>query len=124
MRQDNLYLNDIVEAVDAILHFIADAPEEQFLWDDLVQAAVLQKTIVIGEAAARISPELKVKYPNVPWSDIIGFRNIAVHAYFSVDWSIVWVTTQQDAPQLREQIVEILAVEFPQGSDPTSETTS
>lgn len=121
MRPDELYLNDIVEAVDAILRFIADAPEEQFLWDDLVQAAVLQKTIVIGEAATRISSELKQKYPEVPWADIVGFRNIAVHAYFSVDWSIVWVTTQQDAPQLREKIVEILAAEFPHDHDTQSE---
>jgi uncharacterized protein with HEPN domain len=44
----------------------------------------------------------------------VGFRNIAVHAYFAVDWSIVWVTATQDAPQLRQQVSKILAAEFGQ----------
>ena len=115
MRTDELYLTDIVEAVDAIMRFTVDAPEEQFLWDELVQAAVLQKLIVIGEAASRISASIKASYPDIPWSDITGFRNIAVHAYFSVDWSIVWTTVTQDAPALRAQIIEILAAQSPSG---------
>lgn len=35
-----------------------------------------------------------------------------VIAYFVVDWSIVWETATQDAPQLRRQVLEILANEF------------
>lgn len=114
MRPDNLYLADIVEASDAIARFLADFDEESyFLVDELRQSAVLQKLIVIGEAAARISPEVRERHTKVPWADIIGFRNIVVHVYFSVDWSIVWVTATRDVPRLRrqiEQILEIIAV--------------
>ncbi|MFM7582207.1 MAG: HepT-like ribonuclease domain-containing protein [Caldilinea sp.] len=34
---------------------------------------------------------------------------MAVHAYFSVKWEIVWVTATQDVPRLRKRVVEILA---------------
>ncbi|HMQ13692.1 MAG TPA: DUF86 domain-containing protein [Candidatus Competibacter phosphatis] len=44
---------------------------------------------------------------------MVGFRNIAVHAYFSVDWRIVWQTASSDTPQLREQVVRILQTAFP-----------
>ncbi|MXX39698.1 MAG: DUF86 domain-containing protein, partial [Gemmatimonadetes bacterium] len=44
--------------------------------------------------------------------DIIAFRNIAVHAYFSVEWPIVWVTATQEAPELRSKIAHILAEEY------------
>jgi uncharacterized protein with HEPN domain len=44
----------------------------------------------------------------------VGFRNIAVHAYFVVDWSIVWETATQDAPRLQRQVLEILKTEFKQ----------
>jgi uncharacterized protein with HEPN domain len=68
----------------------------------------LQKLIVIGEAAARLSDEFQQKSPEIPWADIVGFRNIAVHEYFAVNWQIVWATATRDVPMLREQISKLL----------------
>ena len=48
------------------------------------------------------------RHQEVDWADIIGFRNIAVHAYFSVEWPIVWETAIGDMPALRTQIKEML----------------
>jgi uncharacterized protein with HEPN domain len=39
---------------------------------------------------------------------IIGFRNIAVHAYFSVDWRIVFVTVTDDLPALKRLIAMLV----------------
>lgn len=109
MRSDRLYLEDIIAAADAIQRFMmAVVSEAAFRDDELRQSAVLQKLIVIGEAAARLSPEFRSQHSPIEWSDIIAFRNIAVHAYFSVDWSIVWVTVQDDVPNLRAQMQTIL----------------
>jgi len=49
----------------------------------------------------------------VEWSDIAAFRNIAVHSYFSVDWSIVFITATKDVPELRRIIADLLAREYP-----------
>lgn len=108
MRSDELYLNDIVDAADAIARFVAGAPEEVFLLSELQQSAVLQKLIVIGEAATRTSQTTRSAHPHIPWQDIAAFRNIAVHAYFSVDWAIVWNTINVDVPILKEQIKRLL----------------
>jgi uncharacterized protein with HEPN domain len=112
MRRDELYLSDIVEAADSIASFLSGRGRDSFLQDDLLRSAVLHKLTVIGEAAARVSADLRERHPEIQWPDIVGFRNIAVHAYFVVDWSIVWVTATQDAPELRRQVLEILADEF------------
>ncbi len=93
--------------LDSIAQFAAGMDEEQFVGDDLVRSAVLHKLAVIGEAAARISSELRQSYPEIPWADIVGFRNIAVHAYFSVNWQIVWNTAVSDAPALKHHIEAI-----------------
>lgn len=114
MRRDELYLRDIVEAADAIAGFVEGVNRKRFIGEDLLRSGVLQKLIVIGEAAANLSPELKARYPDTPWADIVAFRNIAVHAYFSVDWSIVWVAATEEAPELAEQVRDILAQEFPE----------
>ena len=113
MRSDALYLVDIIEAADAIAAFVARVQREAFLEDRLVRSAVLQQLTVIGEAAARLSPALKRRHQEVEWADIVAFRNIAVHAYFSVDWPTVWVAATEDAPALRVQAIGILQAEFP-----------
>jgi uncharacterized protein with HEPN domain len=112
MRPEKLYLVDIVEAADAIQRFIAPLDEADFLQDELRQSGVLQKLIVIGEAAGRLPKAFQATHDEVAWPDIIGFRNIAVHEYFAVMWEIVWETAISDVPQLRHQIAEILATEF------------
>lgn len=108
MRSDDLYLLDIVQSADAIAGFVQGMDERRFVGDDLVRSAVLHKLTVIGEAAARVSGELRQAHPAIPWTDIIGFRNIAVHAYFSVDWRLVWNAAMSDAPALKRDIEGIL----------------
>ncbi len=112
MRTEALYLDDIVEAADAIARFLHDIEKNAFLGDELHQSAVLQKLIVIGEAASRLSTEFQTRHGEIEWPDIIGLRNIAVHQYFGVSWETVWNTAMQDVPLLRAQIAAILAAEF------------
>lgn len=113
MRREELYLADIVEAADAIRGFLGRIGRADFVGNDLVRSAVLQKLLVIGEAAARLPKGFRDSHPAIPWADIVAFRNIAVHAYFSVDWAIVWVTATKDVPELRQAVVEILTSEYP-----------
>ena len=91
MRREELYLTDIVEAADAIQRFIEGIQREDFFGDELRQSAVLQKLIVIGEAAARLPTEFTNRHPEIEWADIAGFRNIAVHEYFAVDLSLIHI---------------------------------
>jgi uncharacterized protein with HEPN domain len=116
MRRDVLYLADIIEAADAIARFVVDVGQESFLHGELLQSAVLHKLTVIGEAAARLSQQFRRRYPEIEWADIVGFRNIAVHAYFSVDWKIVWFAATKDAPELRQRIAEIMSAEYPEST--------
>ena len=58
-------------------------------------------------------PNFKDQYSDIEWRDVIAFRNILVHAYFSVELDIVWETIQQDVPILRDQVTRILE----QGND-------
>ncbi len=108
MRRDDLYLEDIVEAANAIDGFVRDISREDFIGSDLIRSAVLQKLLIIGEAAALLSKPFRNEYVDVPWKDIVGFRNIAIHAYFAVDWKVVWVAATKDAPTLRSMVQEII----------------
>jgi uncharacterized protein with HEPN domain len=112
MRREELYLTDIVEAADSIQKFLSGVNRKNFLRNDLLRSAVLQKLSIIGEAASRLPLKFRTRHSNVEWGDIIGFRNIAVHAYFSVDWAIVWITATKEVPELSQKVAEILAAEY------------
>lgn len=112
-RGDRLYLTDIVEAAQSISHFLdrlGDDRKDEFVKDDLVRSAVLQKLSVIGEAAARVSEPTRRLHPEIPWHQARGMRNFLVHAYFSVDWEIVWTTATESVPKLAAQVGAIIEV--------------
>jgi uncharacterized protein with HEPN domain len=78
----------------------------------MLNSAILQKMTIIGEAAARLPKEFTARFPDIPWVDIVGFRNIAVHEYFAIRWDIAWVAATEDVPALKEKIEKILREEF------------
>lgn len=59
---------------------------------------------IIGEAVRGISPEFRAASPDIPWSDIIGMRNILVHHYFGIDRDAVWNVVERDLPALKRQL--------------------
>lgn len=112
MRHEKLYLTDIVEAARAIEKFIKGVDFSEFEGNEMMNSAVLQKLTIIGEAASKLPKTFTKRFPEIPWKDIIGFRTIAVHAYFAVRWDIVWVAASEEAPTLRKQVAKILRDEF------------
>ncbi|MBF0137632.1 MAG: DUF86 domain-containing protein [Magnetococcus sp. DMHC-1] len=116
MRHESLYLTDMLEAAQAIRRFIARTTPEAFVNDDLIRSAVLQKLIVIGEAAARLPKSYRERHPNIPWIDVIAMRNLVVHAYFSVEWEIIWNTATLDVPELEQALVIMFADTAADGS--------
>lgn len=108
MRRERLYLLDMIEAAEAIARFMRGMGRADFLNNELVQSAVLQKLALMGEAAAHLSRELRERHSGIEWRDIVAFRNIAIHEYFAVDWEIVWTAATVDAPLLRAQVSRIL----------------
>lgn len=112
MRPEKLYLTDIVEAAQSIERFLRGTDFNEFEQNEMMNSAVLQKLTVIGEAAGHLPKEFTKRFSNIPWVDIVGFRNIAVHEYFAIRWDIAWVAATEEVPVLKEQIAKILQEEF------------
>jgi len=63
---------------------------------------------ILGEAASKIGPEVRAKFPAIPFPKIISMRNRLIHAYFDVDLDIVWTTVSDDLPELSRALDEAL----------------
>ena len=105
--KDRNKLQDILDAINMIESYSVSSYKE-FLEDSRTQDAILYNLIIIGEAASRISDQYKEKHPEVPWSAMIGTRNIVVHGYDQVKLQIVWEILQRDLSSLKSQINSIL----------------
>lgn len=112
MRREELYLRDVIEAADHITAFLANADFPAFRESELIRSAIVQKLAVMGEAAARLSDEMRARHCEVPWPRLVAFRNILVHAYFGIDWDVVWQAATREVPALRTQVASILHSEF------------
>jgi uncharacterized protein with HEPN domain len=104
---DRKRLLDIVDAIEAIEAYSVSSYDE-FLADAKTQDAILYNLIIIGEAANQISDEFQEQYSEIPWSSMIGTRNIIVHGYDQVKLQIVWKILQQDLGTLKSEINKVL----------------
>ena len=68
----------------------------------------MRKLAIIGEASRQVPSHIKDQYPLVPWRKINSLRNKLIHEYFEVDIEIVWNVCQNDLPELKATLAEIL----------------
>jgi uncharacterized protein with HEPN domain len=108
MRDYQFYIQDILVAMNSIERFIAGMDRRAFEADDKTSSAVIRKLEVIGEAAKNIPDEVKTANPQVPWSEMAGMRDRLIHAYFGIDYGLVWTAIVDRIPKIKPLILEIL----------------
>ena len=62
--------------------------------------------IIVGEAAKRLSAAFKKRHAAVPWKNIAGFRDKAVHDYSAMNIAVVWDTVVEDLPFLYRELTK------------------
>lgn len=88
MRDERERLLDIQEAIERIEKYAAHG-KAAFEQDELLQTWIVHHIQIIGEACRALPDEFQARYAGVPWSDIIGMRNILIHHYFGIDLEAV-----------------------------------
>jgi uncharacterized protein with HEPN domain len=107
-RNDLLYLHDIYEATAKIEEFVGKMSYDEFSKDEKTQYAVIRAFEIIGEASKKIGQDLKETYSELPWREMSGMRDKLIHEYFGVNTEVIWKTTIEDIPTLRNQIKTII----------------
>jgi len=109
MKRDyRLFLKDIIQAMEAIEKFVEGMDFEQFIGDDKTSSAVIRKFEILGEAAKNIPNWIREKYPHIPWRRIVGMRDRLIHAYFGIDYKLVWDAIKVEIPKLKPELEKIL----------------
>ncbi len=113
-RDPRLYLEDIRDCCGKVLRYTEVMTLEQLAAGERTFDAVMRNLEITGEAARHVPPEIKDRHPEVEWRSIAGFRDVAIHAYPTIDAEIVWDIVRRKAPELLQQVERILATDFPE----------
>lgn len=108
MERDRTYLLDILQAAKLAISYVGDKTEQEFLADIQCQDSVIRRCEIIGEAARRVSEATRKEYPELPWSQMIGMRNVLIHEYDDVDLAIVWRTVRIELPRIVKYLEKVL----------------
>ncbi len=107
MRDPKERLLDILDAIVAIERH-RGRDKVAFERDELLQVWFLRHLQIIGEAARALPGDVQALAPEVPWSKIVGMRNILVHGYFDIDTDIVWDAATRDVPTIKPAVERLL----------------
>lgn len=109
-RDPRAYLWDVQQAADAIERFVVGLDAASYAQNEMIHTAVERKFEIIGEALNRLSklsPDLAGRVPHL--SEIIGFRNVLIHGYATIDHARVWEIVETSLPALRNAVSALLA---------------
>ena len=105
---DPAYLWDMRKAARETIQFIAEVDLRGFLADRRLLLVVERELEIIGEAARRVSDAFKEEHPEIPWSGIIGQRNIIAHDYGDIDSVLIWGVATGRLPALVARLDRLL----------------
>jgi len=103
MKSDRVYCEQILDSVDKIRQFVKGIDKNAFLKDQKTQSAVIMQLALIGELAKHVSEATK-SVVKIPWKEIAGFRDRAIHDYYQIDLQIAWDTITIDLEPLAEAL--------------------
>jgi uncharacterized protein with HEPN domain len=101
----------IREAITALIDHAAGLARAALDADRKTRSAVLFEIIIIGEGIKRLSPDLLGRYPQVPWSEVVGMRDRHAHSFDAIRFDIVWDVIQLHAPALLGDLDRVIALE-------------
>lgn len=107
MKDTIKLLQDMLQAINAIESY-ATPSYEAFLADEKTQDAIMFNLVILGEAANRIPQEFQDEHPEIPWSSMIGTRNIIVRGYDQVKLQIVWDIISRDLGRLKSSVIQLI----------------
>lgn len=107
-RNEIVFIEDILECIQKIQNYIKNITETEFQNDSEKQGAIIRRIEIMGEATKKISSQTRKKYPNIPWKEMAGMRDVVIHEYFGISINLIWKVATKEIQEIKPEIEKIL----------------
>ena len=103
---------DARRAAERVAHFTAGKTFAEYGSDDLLRSGVERQLAIVGEALNQLRQIDRATAEKIPeLSRIVGFRNVLVHGYATIDNRIVWGIVEANIGPLLASLDAVLTEE-------------
>jgi uncharacterized protein with HEPN domain len=106
-RDTDLLIGDMLESSFLIFEYTKGMHYTDFIADRKTVDAVIRNFEVLGEAAKRIPEGLQLANPHIDWRRISDFRNLLIHEYFGINYTIVWKIIEEYLPDVYKHLNDL-----------------
>jgi uncharacterized protein with HEPN domain len=108
-KTPRLRLLHIRDEIDGLAEALRGISFEQYQQSYTLRRAAERAIQIVSEAAKALPSELRARYPDTPWSAIIGIGNVLRHDYQHLDDRRLWEIMTVHLPALRPVVLSMLA---------------
>lgn len=110
--KDRLRLLDMRDAAEDAIHIASGCTRADIENSRTLQLALVKAVEIIGEAARHVSEETRALAPDIDWGDIVGMRNNLVHAYWKINYDVLWEVITDKLPPLITELNRLIEARY------------
>lgn len=90
------------------MDFTREMTLNDFMGDIKTQYAVCKALENMGEASKRIPESISKKFPQIPFRQMAGLRDVVTHHYDGISYDMIWEVISKELPPIKEHFYNIL----------------
>ncbi len=106
--EDIVRLRHMLEASRKAVEFARERSRADLDTDEQLALALRKLIEILGEAAKHVSASFREDHPRIPWTQVARTRDRLIHAYYDVDYDIVWVIVTRHLPPVIAELEKVL----------------
>ena len=75
LHEDEIRLRHMLDHAREAVAMIAGKERADLQQERMLELALVRLVEIIGEAAARVEPDVQAGHPSIPWRQVVGMRN-------------------------------------------------
>ncbi len=110
-ERDRARLGDMLSYAREAVRFVEGRSPEDLQRDVMLSLAVERAVEIVGEAAKGVSEATRAAHPEIPWRDLSRTRDFLAHAYFKLDYTILYNIATKNLPELVAVLEPLLGID-------------